>query len=575
MKKTNKFFAALLALMMTLSLAVPAFAAENDTVTITIQNTGMPMPIADGAPIQRTYDAYRLLDLTTSKNDDGTVNYAYTLNPTYAVILKELVFEADWEETVGTKPESKDKVTQEQVIAYLGTLDSDTVVDGEITKMGSVRGFMEEVYKKIKAQNITADVTGNNTGTLSGVAQGYWMIVDTTNFTGKDDANSLIIVDTKGQDEITVTPKTSVPTVDKEVKENSTGSWGDNADYNIGDDVPFKLTGTVTEYYDYYESYKFVFHDTLSTGLKLADDFNENSVTVKVDGTEITTGFEVKTTDLGDSCSFHVVFNDLKNIASVKADSKITVEYTAKLTDAAEIGNDGNLNSVKLEYSNNPNHSGGSTPPTGVTPEDKVVVFTYELDVDKVDGSSKDEDSGKYKTHLKDAWFALYRMNGQTKEYALIDNEGKITGWTETMPTHKDSEQNDVKGNLQSGEDGLFKLVGLDAGKYFLEETVAPAGFNLLTAPLELTIAAKTTEKADENGVVQLESLTVSVGGGKAQNGNVDNGTVSIIVENKSGAQLPSTGGMGTTLFYVVGGVLVAGAVVLFVTKKRMGVSEK
>ena len=570
MKAMKKFAAMMLSVIMVLALSVPAFAAEHDTVTITINDPMGVMPMAD-EPLTRSYDAYKLLNLTTSQSGDK-VNYAYTLNDKYADILKELVFAENWEESLGDKPDSKDKVTQEQVIAYLGTLTSDIKDDdGAITQIGSIHDFMVKVYKKIKAANpaISADATSSN-GQFTDMAQGYWMIVDTTKIEGND-TNSLIIVDTKGQDEITVTPKTSVPTVDKEVQENSTKDWGDSADYNIGDNVPFKLTGTVSEYYDYYETYKFVFHDTLSNGLTLAEGFGVENVTVKVDGVEIESGFTVVTSGLDDGCSFHVVFDDLKDITSVKADSKITVEYTATLTSGAVIGNDGNLNSVHLEYSNNPNDEQGGE--TGKTPDETVVVFTYELDVDKVDGSSENE--GTYSKHLEGAWFVLYRTDAEgEKEYAAINENGKLTGWTSEMPTHQNGDST-ANGNLKSGEDGKFEIIGLDAGIYYLEETVAPAGYNLLTKPLKLTITATVSDEATSaEGTKQLTELEVTVDDGEAQEGNVTTGTVSIIVENNSGTELPSTGGMGTTIFYVVGGILVAGAAILLVTKKRMGVSE-
>ena len=571
MKAMKKFAAMMLSVIMVLALSVPAFAAEHDTVTITINDPMGVMPMAD-EPLTRSYDAYKLLNLTTSQSGDK-VNYAYTLNDKYADILKELVFAENWEESLGDKPDSKDKVTQEQVIAYLGTLTSDIKDDdGTITQIGSIHDFMVKVYKKIEAAEpaISVDATSSN-GQFTDMAQGYWMIVDTTKIEGND-TNSLIIVDTKGQDEITVTPKTSVPTVDKEVQENSTKDWGDSADYNIGDNVPFKLTGTVSEYYDYYETYKFVFHDTLSNGLTLAEGFGVENVTVKVDGVEIESGFTVETSGLDAGCSFHVVFDDLKDITSVKAGSKITVEYTATLTSGAVIGNDGNLNSVHLEYSNNPNDEQGGE--TGKTPDETVVVFTYELDVDKVDGSSENE--GTYSKHLEGAWFVLYRTDAEgEKEYAAIDENGKLTGWTSEMPTHQDGNST-ANGNLKSGEDGKFEIIGLDAGIYYLEETVAPAGYNLLTKPLKLTITATVSDEATSTeGTKQLTELEVAVDDGDAQDGDVATGTVSIIVENNSGTELPSTGGMGTTIFSVVGGILVAGAAILLVTKKRMGVSEK
>ena len=141
----KKFAAMMLSVIMVLALSVPAFAAEHDTVTITINDPMGVMPMAD-EPLTRSYDAYKLLNLTTSQSGDK-VNYAYTLNDKYADILKELVFAENWEESLGDKPDSKDKVTQEQVIAYLGTLTSDIKADdGAITQIGSIHDFMVKVY---------------------------------------------------------------------------------------------------------------------------------------------------------------------------------------------------------------------------------------------------------------------------------------------------------------------------------------------------------------------------------------------------------------------------------------------
>ncbi len=576
------------------------------------------------APIERTYAGYRLLDLTTSlkadkdechkahiKTDDNgdttgedahtdaCYNYAYTVNPKYRDILKEAVAEATLDDAMD---DDVFMMTDEQVIEYINSLSSDEKDDtGKITDMGTVREYIEEVYKKIVAVTPQMEPEEkNHTGIFADIAQGYWMFVDSTNLDGEYESHSLLIVDTKGQTDLTVTPKTSVPTVEKKVWQNDTADsedlknkWGDYADWNIGDDVPFQLTGTIAEYYEYYETYEYIFHDDLSEGLL----FNQDSVKVYIDGQEIKeTDYKVLAEMSLTDVDFEIAFDDLKLITENKAgddlkvtkDSIIVVEYTAKLTSDAVIGNDGNLNTVYLEFSNNPNGEG-----TGHTPEDKVVVFTFELDGTKVDAENPEEE-------LADAWFVLYREEkGEVQDpnfpdnpdkkiietvpvYAEIEN-GIVTGWSETKPTHKDAKGNDVAGNIQSDDKGIFKVIGLDQNTYYLEETVAPAGFNLLKDPIRLDIEATYTAEPDSvSGLHKVEKLTIRLnvevddnGDPVVSDGNVDTGIVEITVENSTGVELPSTGGMGTTIFYVIGSILVAGTAILFITRKRMSIDSE
>ncbi|MDY3286908.1 MAG: SpaA isopeptide-forming pilin-related protein, partial [Eubacteriales bacterium] len=211
---------------------------------------------------------------------------------------------------------------------------------------------------------------------------------------------------------------------------------------------------------------------------------------------------------------------------------------------------------VYLEYSNNPNQTGTGTTETGKTPEDEVLVFTYELDVTKVDGQNAD-------TKLSGAEFVL--LNSDKRKAAVVA-DGKITGWADV--TTADGKTTYPAGStLTSGVDGKFVIAGLDAGSYYLVETKAPAGYNLLKNPIKVTIAA-TLDKTENNPA--LTALTISVDGGAAKDGNLTSGAVETNVENNQGATLPETGGAGTTAFYIIGGCLVLAAAVLLVTKKRM-----
>ena len=256
-----------------------------------------------------------------------------------------------------------------------------------------------------------------------------------------------------------------------------------------------------------------------------------------------------------------VIFNDIKEVAAVTKDSIVTVDYTATLNSDAVIGLDGNPNEVKLIFSNNPNMTGdgtGKPDDTGETPIDKVIVFTYELDVEKVDGTNT-------ATKLKDAEFVLKRKVGENTEYAVVNNKERLEKWVASI---------DDATKLVTGADGLVKVAGLDDGTYYLEETKAPSQYNKLSKDVEIVISTKTKNNQIWTGTASdaLTKIEVTVTDVKTvkTDGNVKSGSVKVTVENYKGSELPSTGGMGTTIFYVVGSILVLGAAILLITKKRM-----
>lgn len=484
MKKLKKLFAAMVAMVMAFAMGVTVYAAD---ITITNGAAGSE------------YAAYRLLNAT----DGGEGKFAYTLNDKYAAALKE----------VTGKTEDKD------VINYISGLDAD-----------GIRAFADAVFAKIKTLEPEAKTSDAK---FSGVDQGYYLIAETK--TGDEgDTYSLVMLDTAGNDSVTVTTKEDRPELEKKVKEknDSTGAesdWQDAADYDIGDNVPFQLTGTVDAKYDKYGSYYYAFHDTMSDGLT----FNADSVTVTVDGTAVTTGYEVVTEDFDDGCTFEVRFADLKNIKAVKAGSKVVVNYTAKLNENAVIGEGGNTNVSKLEYSNNPYGDG-----TGVTPEDKVIVFTYNLIANKVDGNN---------APLEGAGFTLYKLDSTTGDYVAVGNE--ITGVT------------------------TFYFKGVDAGRYKLVETTVPAGYNKAD---DLVFSVEATYDTTSDNP-ELKTLVVKDASGKVVSEGTEaiftatlrTGAVSTDVQNLSGTELPATGGIGTKIFYTVGAIIMIVAAVLLITRKR------
>lgn len=488
MKNLKKVVSLLLAMTMVFAMTMSAFAAD---IIISSETAGSE------------YAAWRLLNST----DGGEGKFAYTVNEKYAAVLPT------------------------DVVNYLNKNKDNAA---------AIRAFADEMYAKVK--DMAPDATTDN-GKFEDVKQGYYLIAE-TKAGDSEDTISLVMLDTAGKDAVTVETKEDAPELVKKVKETNdstgvTSNWQDGADYDIDDVVPFKLTGTVSEKYASYKTYYYAFHDKMSAGLS----FDASSVVVKVDGETIDEdNYTVKTEGLTDECTFEVVFNDLKAIddVTVTANSIITVEFNATLTNDAVVGTPGNPNEAKLEYNNNPYYKGEGKPEeTGETPWDKVVVFTYVLNADKVDGEGK---------ALEGAGFTLYKYDAEANDYVQVGEE--ITGVT------------------------TFTFSGLDAGAYKLVESKVPAGYNE-AEPVEFTIEATYNTEAAEPVLTGL--VVKDVGGNVISEGEeavfttvLTEGKVSTAIENLSGTELPSTGGMGTTIFYVIGTVLVLGAAVTMITRKRM-----
>lgn len=526
MKKIKKLIALVAAMIMALAMAATAFAA---TVTVP----------SDGILKDHTFTAYQVF----SGREEGGI-----------------LSDTKWGSGINSD-------------AFLAALKADTTYGSYFTDCSDAAAVAKVLsdnntntaLANAVAKHAYANKAGTGTELTSGentLADGYYLVVDTTENVGEGGAYNTALLQVVGN--INITAKTDAPTVEKKVLEDDKykqdGGYGtgynDVADYNMGDAVPFHLIGSVPDM-SRYDTYKYIFHDTLSAGLTL----NEGSIKVYVasdkagtDKAEIT-GW----TKAVDEQSFTVSFADLKTVSGVSQGKYIIVEYTATLNQNAAVGLDGNPNVVYLEYSNKPDQSGsGDTGNTGKTPEDKVIVFTYELDTTKVDG----QDNTK---KLKGAEFKLH--NAENK-WAIVDSNNKVTGWADT-------EEGGSK--LTSDADGLFKVIGLDDGTYYLKETKAPTGYNLLSSEITVVITATTTNGQNWTDGVASSALTnlAVTADGKNGTGNVDAGTAEITIANNKGSTLPSTGGMGTTIFYVVGSILVLAAAILLITRKRMSNAEK
>lgn len=493
MKHAKKFASLLLALVMVFALATTAFAAEDTTISAPEGST-------------RTYEVYQIF--TGDLHEGVLSNIKWGKNGT------------------GAEETAVDQTTLAALAAVNGKSDTEKLT--EIQK-----------YVKLDSEKFGTVSNGNSLT----VPTGYYLIKD-NGPVNDGEAYSLYVVQVVGP--TTISPKVGTTTSDKKVDDKNDSNttedattWQDSADYDIGDAVPFKLSATIAQdYANYTHGYKLTFHDKEDAGLT----FNASSVKVYVDGAEITSGFTVVTENLGDDCTFEVRFANLKEITSVHAGSVISVEYTSTLNNQAVIGSTGNKNTSHVSYTNNPNDE--QTGEGGKTPDDVVIVFTYQTIVNKVTKNPNYdptvEGSEEY-IPLKGAGFTLYKKNA-SGTYEAVGTELK-------------------------GEDmTTFTWSGLDDGDYKLVETTTPAGYNTI-ADIEFTISAGHVD----GDIPYLNTLSGNVTSGTATfTAAVNDGSLSTDVVNNSGTQLPSTGGMGTTIFYVLGSILVLGAAVLLVTKKRM-----
>lgn len=425
------------------------------------------------------------------------------------------------------------------------------------------------------------------------IQQGYYLIVQ-SNASNKN-AYSMILVSTADSTEggLTVTLKRNVPTLEKKVQDvndsdandTTNNNWQDSADYDLDDTVPFQLTGTMPQNIAAYSTYKYVFHDSLSKGLTL----NVNSIKVYVKNgdtetelakadAERTSGYTVtasndstpavnstEKTEFKDATNFSVSFANLKTAKTaangaitLDKDSKIIVRYTAKVNENAVIGSKGNPNEANLEFSNNPNYS-GETQPTGTTPNDRVIVFTYEVDINKVDSDKKALSGAKFKLEKK---VPDLDENGSQK---TDSNNNKLYKWVQIG---NEIEAKEVKENDEvKSYTAPFQRV--DDGTYRLTETVAPTGYTPI-APKEFTIEASHDATSDTPKLTsfKLTGLTASE---INQTGNGVTGIASADIVNTKGTGLPSTGGMGTVLLYVAGIAVfvLAGATLVMALRRR------
>ena len=552
MTKSQRIASTAAAVLMAVSMAaatsamsVSATAATSYTLTITDARTG------------HEYNAYQVFDGDVSAEAKSMTNVIWGNGVNGENLLTALKADANIGSTFAACTSAQD--------VYNALAEHTDLVDA----------FAKVVSANLNETNAAASTTATGGYEFANLDGGYYFVKDKT--VPATDAYSKYML--KVVKNTTVSVKADQPKVEKKVYEedytNDAGygsGYNDVADHFIGESVPFKLIGTLPSADEFaaYDTYYYEFSDTLDAGFKApaAGDF-----TVKIGDTVVTEDFDIVIGDQLDangktatSISIKAKGNDIKKIMTDKgidfstATPKVTVDYKAVLDDDAVIGLNGNENKVDLKFSNNPNATGDGTNNTGKTPEDKVIVFTYEFDTLKVDAADNTK-------KLQGAEFTL--QDNATKKYAKVVN-GIFQGWVDAAEAS----------TLTTDENGLITIKGMEGGTYIVKETKAPTDYNLPSAPFEIKLKATKIMSQDWNSTADRAlgefSATIAnplpnTSGTATDNAkvSVDGYTATLTIKNTKGAELPETGGIGTKLFYIGGGALVLASAVILISKKR------
>lgn len=511
----KRVFAAAAAIATVFGLAATTVATANaaDNATLTVSTT-------DAKFAGKTVNAYKMFSATVS--GDGKA-VSYTLTDEWKPFFKN---------SVGLTGVTDENVN-DKANDYVSKLKDSTLV-AFATKASN--------WAQTKANNITADATamvsadasnGKYTATFTGLGYGYYVVAvpGATLANAKSQYATLVSVhSTKVDADI----KGDLPTVDKKVQVDGTGK--DATDAKIGDTLTFTLTSTIPDM-SAYDTYTFNFKDTLSKGLTFGQ-----VKSVKVENVTLTenTDYTVTTPTASNNNTLTVAMKDFKTKQQANAGKKITVTYTATLNENAVVGGAGNVNSAKIQYSNNPSTNG-----TGESEPSKVRVFTYGFTVDKYTGDQYTDAA----TRLAGAEFTLAHKDGSAISFVQV-SAGSATA-NAVYRVAKAGETGTT--TITTPANGKVVFEGLKNGEYTLTETKAPAGYNKLASAIGVKVNGQNNGTDTTNATV---TITYNNDNGNDYNQTASNGVIP--VRNKSGVTLPGTGGMGTIAFTVIGVLVIA-----------------
>ncbi len=551
MRKMKKIMALLITMVMVMAMATTAFATsgDGDGGTTPTESTTKSITLA-GGKAGHTYTLYQIFTGTVEEGELTNIQWGSGITD-------------DFKETKTTAAAYAKEIAEDN--------DARATAQSLITADALCSGTPNEL-------NADGDVV------FSGLAEGYYIITDTNGNGGivEGDYSSALIVnvvkDVKG------TLKADKPTSQKKVDDKNDSNtsedavdWQDSADYDIGDAVPFQLKATTANNVTSYKKYHITFEDKQSAGLDAPEKYTITVLDTKLEldakvGTTVTDSTEntkitaeVVTADSGNTFAIKVTFEPVEGATTLSAEcnsTDILVEYTSVLNTSAKIGSEGNPNTSYIKYSSNPESSDDSE--EGKTPEDKVIVFTYKTVIDKIDKEGKALAGAGFTLYKVKADYTLPEKGSATEKNAEIaaNSESIVATYTMTADSTKTS----------------FSFTGLDDGTYVLCETTTPDGFNTMD-PIKVTVEATHDKESEEPTLLELKVSDPFSADKDAGNVTKTDGTEHARVSgeayaeivNNSGTELPETGGIGTTIFYVIGAILVLGAGILLVTKKRMG----
>lgn len=581
MKNVKRIFSLALALMLVMSLSITAFAEGEDSTVPTTGN--ITIKSSETVSVAgRTFNAYQIL---TMEIVEGAGNAKYYSVPaamqsfykTYFNIADD-VADFDYE-----------------VLQAIAAMESDSV---------ALFDFAAAALKAAKEAGITpVEVTAEDDAdsvTFADLPLGYYVIEDATaDANDNDKVVSALMLGSHGYDDenstdIIITMKADKPSIEKGIDgDNDTDpSTKEIVKYNntsIGDKVPYVLTSKVPDMIDY-KTYTYKVNDTLSKGLT----FN-NDVELTIGDSELIKDINFSVTITNNTDGTTTVTIEILNFIDYKAKvgETITITYSATVNEDAVIGVEGNPNKVTLIYSNNPEDSESM----GKTPEAWTRTYVTEVELLKVDPEGNTLSGAEFtltgqrvnkvlvttEVYVEDENGTYWKLNNGTYTDKDPNGEGiDEEQYEDTTKKYSLKTTTEVKQNTEgvnftavTGPDGTIKFTGLGAGEYIITEIKSPEGYNLLTDPIKLTIGwTAPAENAESEECTWTYSW--SVNGEDKYNlvDDVNNSSAKITVVNKAGTDLPSTGGVGTTMFYVFGAILVLASVVLLVTKKRMTAVE-